>query len=158
MAQGRSRNWPVVKICCTVEVLQFLLEHFRSLKIINDSKEFLFMWVMQAGVHVQSCLTLCDCMVCSPPGSSVHWMSQARILEWVALSFSRGLSPLRDRTCISWVLVGRFFTRESPGKPLSISNYQLKTQPRHLRNINQFILSDINNSLLVNINNMFLKV
>ena len=38
----------------------------------------------------QSCLTLCDPMDCSPPGSSVHGILQARILEWVAISFSRG--------------------------------------------------------------------
>ena len=37
---------------------------------------------------VQSCLTLCDPMDCSPPGSSVHGILQARILEWVAMSFS----------------------------------------------------------------------
>ena len=36
----------------------------------------------------QSCLTLCDPMNCSPPGSSVHEIFQARILEWVAISFS----------------------------------------------------------------------
>ena len=40
----------------------------------------------------QSCLTLCDPMDCSPPGSSVHGISQARILEWVAFPFSRGSS------------------------------------------------------------------
>ena len=39
----------------------------------------------------QSCPTLCDPMDCSPPGSSVHWISQARILEWVAISFSGDL-------------------------------------------------------------------
>ena len=38
----------------------------------------------------QSCLTLCDPMNCSPPASSVHGISQARLLEWVAISFSRG--------------------------------------------------------------------
>ena len=38
----------------------------------------------------QSCSTLCDPMDCSLPGSSVHGISQARILEWVAISFSRG--------------------------------------------------------------------
>ena len=38
----------------------------------------------------QSCLTLCDPVDCSPPGSSVHGILQARILEWVAISFSRG--------------------------------------------------------------------
>ena len=39
-----------------------------------------------------SCLTLCESMDCSPPGSSVHGVSQARILEWVAISFYRGSS------------------------------------------------------------------
>ena len=42
--------------------------------------------------------TLCDSMDCNPPGSSVHEIFQARILEWVAISFSRGFSHLRDRT------------------------------------------------------------
>ena len=46
----------------------------------------------------QSCLTLCDPMDCSPPGSSVHGIFQARILEWVAIPLSRGFSPPRDRT------------------------------------------------------------
>ena len=45
--------------------------------------------------------TLCDPMDCSPPGSSVHGILQARILEWVAISFSRGSSRPRDRTHIS---------------------------------------------------------
>ena len=46
----------------------------------------------------QSCLTLCDPMDCSPPGSSVHEILQARILEWVAMPSSRGSSQPRDRT------------------------------------------------------------
>ena len=46
----------------------------------------------------QSCLTLCDSMDCSPPGSSVHGILQARIPEWVAISFSRGSSQPRDGT------------------------------------------------------------
>ena len=40
----------------------------------------------------QSCLTLCNLMDCSPPGSSVHGILQARILEWLAIPFSRGSS------------------------------------------------------------------
>ena len=40
----------------------------------------------------QSCLTLCDPMDCSPPGFSVHGILQARILEWIAMPFSRGTS------------------------------------------------------------------
>ena len=52
----------------------------------------------------QSCLTLCDPVDCSPPGSSVHGILQARILEWVALSSSRGSSWPRDQICISCLL------------------------------------------------------
>ena len=51
--------------------------------------------------HVQSCWTLCDPMDCSPPGSPVHGIFPARILEWVTIPFSRGSSWLRDHTCIS---------------------------------------------------------
>ena len=50
-----------------------------------------------------SYLTLCDPMDCSLPGSSVHGISQARILEWVAVSFSRGSSRPRNQTCISYI-------------------------------------------------------
>ena len=49
----------------------------------------------------KSCLILCDSMDCSPPGSSVHGIFQARILEWVAISCSRGSSSPRDWTCVS---------------------------------------------------------
>ena len=51
----------------------------------------------------QSCLTLCDPMDCSPPGPSVHRISQARILEWVAISSSRGSSRPKDRTLVSYI-------------------------------------------------------
>ena len=68
-----------------------------------------------------SCLTLCVPMDCSPPGSSVHGILQARILEWVAIPFSRGSSWPRDRT---WVLciAGRFalqYVESSWTKPVS---------------------------------------
>ena len=45
---------------------------------------------------VQSCLTVCDPMVCSPPSSSVHEVLQAGILEWIAMPSFRGSSKLRD--------------------------------------------------------------
>ena len=51
----------------------------------------------------QSCPTLCDPADCSPPGSSVHGIFQARILVWVAVSSSRGSSQPRDQTCVSCV-------------------------------------------------------
>ena len=62
----------------------------------------------------QSCPTLCNLMDCSPAGSSVHGISQARILEWVAISFSRGSSLPRDQTRISYIsaLAGRLFTTD----------------------------------------------
>ena len=44
----------------------------------------------------KSCPPLCDPMDCSPPGSSVHGISQARILEWVAISFSTGIFPTHE--------------------------------------------------------------
>ena len=47
----------------------------------------------------------CDPVDCSPPGSSVHGISQARILEWVASSFSRGSSRPRNRTRVSCTAV-----------------------------------------------------
>ena len=56
----------------------------------------------------QLCPTLCDPMDCRPPGSSVHGISQASILEWVAISFSRGSSRPRDRTRVSCI-AGRGF-------------------------------------------------
>ena len=58
-----------------------------------------------------------DPMDCSTTGSSAHGILQARILEWVAISFSRGSSPPRDQNCSSYT-TGRFFTTEPPGKPL----------------------------------------
>ena len=57
----------------------------------------------------QSCPTLCNPKDCSPPGSSVHGILQARILEWVAIPFSRGSSSSRDWTQVSCI-AGRFFT------------------------------------------------
>ena len=57
---------------------------------------------------IQLCPTLCNLMDCNPPGSSVHVILQARILEWGAIPFSRGSSWPRDQTWISWT-AGRFF-------------------------------------------------
>ena len=85
-----------------------------------------------ACMHVkklQSCLTLCDLMDCSPPGSSVYGIFQARILEWVAISFSRGSSRLRDWTCVSYIsyitLAGRFFSISTLGNPVYFGHTML---------------------------------
>ena len=57
----------------------------------------------------QTCPTLCDPMDCNPPGSSVHGILQAGILEWVAMPSPRGSSQLKDQTEVSCI-AGGFFT------------------------------------------------
>ena len=78
----------------------------------------------------QSCLTLCDPMDCSPPGISVHRISQARILEWVVISSSRGSSRHRGQTQVScigkWVLYHRtaWEARGDAWRSLSVNSSQ----------------------------------
>jgi len=64
-------------------------------------------------------LTLCNPMECSPSGSSVHWILQAKIVEWVAMPYSRGSFQPRDQTCDfrDSCIAGWFFTTKPPGKP-----------------------------------------
>ena len=69
---------------------------------------------------LQSCLILCDPMDCTPPGSSVHGILQARILEWVAIPSSKGSSRPTDRTCSSCV-AGRFHTTWATGEAPELS-------------------------------------
>ena len=73
----------------------------------------------------QSCLTLFDPVDCSPPGSSVHGILQARMLEWGAISFSRGSSPPRDRTQVSCT-AGRFFCLSHRGSPKCLRLREIK--------------------------------
>ena len=68
----------------------------------------------------QSCPTLCNPMDCGPPGSSVRGLLQARMLEWVAISFSRGSPWPRDWTG-SPALQADALLSEPPGKPLKTS-------------------------------------
>ena len=67
--------------------------------------EWVSEWVSEV---TQSCPTLCDPMDCSPQSSSVHGILQARVLEWVAISFSRGSSRPRDWTQVSCIAGRRF--------------------------------------------------
>ena len=81
-------------------------------------------------VCTQYCLTVWDPMDCSPPDNSVHGISQARIPERVAISFSRGSSWPRDQTWVPY-MAGGFFTIEPPGKPavcLGCYNYVPQTE------------------------------
>ena len=65
---------------------------------------------------LQSYLTFCDPMDCSPSGSSVHGILQARILEWVTMPSSKGFSQPRDRTQVSHIAADSL-PSEPLGKP-----------------------------------------
>ena len=66
---------------------------------------YIYLYVREVA---QSCPTLCDPMDCSLPGSSVHGIFQAIVLEWIAISFSNGSSQPRDRTRVSRIVDRRF--------------------------------------------------
>ena len=68
------------------------------------------LWNLAKVKVARLCLTLCDPMDCSLPGSSVHGILQARILEWIAVPFSRGSSQPRHWTQVSHI-AGGFFTK-----------------------------------------------
>ena len=90
----------------------------RQLQLGRLKQELFYCCVWKVRVLVaQSCPTLCDPMGCSLPGSSAHGILQARILECVAIPFSRGSCCPRHQTLVSSV-AGRFFTiwvnREAP--------------------------------------------
>ena len=91
----------------------------------------------------QSHLALCDPMDGSLPGSSLHGVLQARVLEWVAISFPRGSSQPRDQTYISYT-AGKFFTTEPPGKPtqrILVEGRKEKKEQRRARGRNLSILA-----------------
>ena len=100
----------------------------------------LFVLSMKVKV-IQSCLTLCDPMDCGLPGSPVHGIYQARILEWVAFPFSRGSSQSKDQTHISCI-AGGFFTiwaTKTPGTvsrdPLTVALQGVQVKTHAFRNM-----------------------
>ena len=119
----KSKNWQTQKLCpLTIKATRaktHILGSCNSLPFVIQFNHFSKIYYISCCCLVtKSCLTLCYPVDCSPPGSSVHGISQARVLEWVAIPFSKGSFQPRDQTLIS-CLVGRFFTTESPGKPIT---------------------------------------
>ena len=74
--------------------------------------------VVCAGLVSKSCLTLCNPMDCSPPGSSVHEISQTRILEWVATSFPMDWSTCPQNTLVHPHPQVLFLASHSPSRIL----------------------------------------
>ena len=74
----------------------------------------------------QLCLTLCDPMNCSPSGFPVHGNLQARVLEWIAIPFSRGSSRPRDWTLV-FCIPGRFYAIWAIGKSCYLPSDQIRS-------------------------------
>ena len=81
---------------------------------------YLYMYVKVS--VAQPCPTLCGPVACSQPGSSVYGILQARILEWVAIPFSKGSSSLRDQIQVSCI-AGRSLPSEPLRKPIYVCIY-----------------------------------
>ena len=96
----------IAAACRAYVLLSITVKNFWSVRLMVDEV-----------LVTQSCLTLCNPMDCSLPGSSVHGILQAKILEWTATPFSNGSSWPRDQTWVSRI-AGRYFTiwttREAP--------------------------------------------
>ena len=88
--------------------LVYSLKLPKSLNLLLSDKSYLNVTSVYVCVRTQSCLAFCNPMDHSPPGSTVHGIFQARILEWVVISCSKGSSQPRDWT---WVfrIAGRYF-------------------------------------------------
>ena len=99
-----------------------------SFKFLVLTIAFVYSCEVKWSELAQSCPTLCDPMDSSPPGSSIHGILQARILEWVAISFSRGTSRPRDRTRVSH-LACRGFTLWATGEAPALYRPPLKQLP-----------------------------
>ena len=97
-----------------VSVIFHKFEHFLQLKAVCSLCVCVCVCVCEV---TQSCPTLCDPVDCSPPGSSVHGILQVRILEWIAVSFSRGSSQ-------PWSLL-KFMSIES----VMLSNHLILCHP-----------------------------
>ena len=115
--------------------LSSLVDHSPILPVIHYSKIIVFVYFLHVSAKrvstiraklFHSCLTLCDPMDYSLPGSPVHGILQARILEWVVMPSSRGSFQSRDSICISYIYL--HWQRGSlsivpPGKPYSRDSF-----------------------------------
>ena len=93
--EGKGCNW------FWIGLFLFLFLFPTLLKWVDFTSTYSCLWKWKSESVSQLCLTLCDSIDYSPPGFSAHGILQLRILEWVAISFSRGSSWPRDQTWVS---------------------------------------------------------
>ena len=99
-SQARDQTW----VSCIVGNLR----HYRQILYQLSSQgihDIIYIWLC---LVIQSCLIRCDPVDCSLPGSSIHGILQAKILEWLAMPSSRGSSQPRDQTQLSHTAGGFF--------------------------------------------------
>ena len=114
---------------CPVEMYQKHSVHVKQhLPMAPETTAFQKNWVSMA----RSCPALCNPMDCSPPGSSVHGILQERILEWVAIPFSRGSSWPRNRTLVSCIADGFFAIRATRETHFKGKPFHFRTNTSHL--------------------------
>ena len=131
MVSSWTAAWIFFPMCCCPLLVKgsnlWLYSHFLLFNMQKKRRKSLTdCTVCVCTLLLQSCPALCDTVDCSLPGSSVHGIILARILECFAISSSRGSSQLRDPTC-SFCITAGFFTTEPPGKPLKII-YNIKNR------------------------------
>ena len=121
---GVSFQWEIIQLTVAWKNVALFFSHKSSLQWCSSSTMvsfsfsfftlFILYWGMVGGgLIAESCSTLATSWTVSPPSFSVHRISQARILEWVAISFSRRSSRPREQTHGSHT-AGRFFTTRKP--------------------------------------------
>ena len=116
--------------CLPLSQISFLSSVLSDVCLLDIPKHFCFpddilpFPVCMPAKLLQSCLTLCDSVDCSPPGSSVHGIPQARKLEWVAISSSRGPSSgdlpdpgIKPVPLMTPARAGGFFTTDATWEP-----------------------------------------
>ena len=99
--------------------------------IVDSDNIILFIIFMCMCSVAQACPTLCDPMDCSLPGSSVHGILQAGVLEWVIIFYSRGCSRLDLKSLVSFALRSGFITTAPLGK-LQKTHRHLKISPQEI--------------------------
>ena len=126
----------LVRVYFHVKMIFYFLTNGLIIEVFThvDKQSLFFVPSCGRAKSLQSCLTLCDPLDCSPPGSSVHGIIQVRILEWVAMSSSRESSQPRDQTCVFCIGREILYLLSHQGNPRLLLTLSLLSSTYELRN------------------------